>query len=80
MGCMIAIASIIFYVFLIDMLGRRYPVIVSSIVCSACLWFVGAYVKIGHPATKIAAGEPLSSSTAAGGKAAIAFIMIYAIL
>jgi hypothetical protein len=45
-----------------------------------CLWFVGAYVKIGHPASVIAAGDVLSPSTTAGGKAATAMIMIYAIL
>jgi hypothetical protein len=76
----LAIASIIFYTFLIDFLGRRSPVIVSSIICSLCLWFVGAYVKVGHPATVIDAGEALSPSTAAGGRAAVGMIMIYAIL
>ncbi|QKX53349.1 uncharacterized protein TRUGW13939_00427 [Talaromyces rugulosus] len=78
-GLVKAIASIIFYTFLIDFLGRRSPVIVSSIICSLCLWFVGAYVKVGHPATVIDAGEALSPSTAAGGKAAVGMIMIYAI-
>jgi hypothetical protein len=76
----LAISSIIFYVLLVDLVGRRRPVIVSSIACSMCLWFVGAYVKIGHPASVIAAGDVLSPSTTAGGKAATAMIMIYAIL
>lgn len=44
-----------------------------------CLWFVGAYVKIGHPADIIDAGGELSASTAAGGKAATAMIMIYSV-
>ncbi len=48
--------------------------------CSLCLWIVGAYVKIGHPADIIAAGGELSPSTAAGGKAATAMIMIYSVL
>ncbi|EED13381.1 MFS quinate transporter QutD [Talaromyces stipitatus ATCC 10500] len=78
-GLVKAVASIIFYIFFIDTLGRRNPVIVSSIACSLCLWVVGAYVKIGDPAATLAAGEQLSSSTAAGGRAAIGFIMIYAI-
>jgi hypothetical protein len=75
-----AVASIIYYVALIDMVGRRRPVIISSIACSTCLWFVGAYVKVGHPASILAAGGDLSSSTAAGGKAAISMIMIYSVL
>jgi hypothetical protein len=45
-----------------------------------CLWIVGAYVKIGHPADAIAAGQELSSSTAAGGRMAIGMIMIYSVL
>lgn len=75
-----AVASVIFYVALIDIWGRRNPTIYSSLVCSLCLWIVGAYVKIGHPADVIKAGGELSKSTAAGGKAATAMIMIYSVL
>ncbi|CAM1502715.1 Fc.00g074910.m01.CDS01 [Cosmosporella sp. VM-42] len=78
-GLVKAVASIIFYGALIDKWGRRNPTIVSSIMCSLCLWIVGAYVKIGHPADIIAAGGELSPSTAAGGKAATAMIMIYSV-
>ncbi|RYP15899.1 hypothetical protein DL765_005433 [Monosporascus sp. GIB2] len=76
-GLVKAVASIIYYVFFIDMLGRRRPTIVSSIACSLCLWFVGAYVKVGRPADIIKAGGTLSDSTAKGGKAAVAMVMIY---
>ncbi|KAL5375776.1 hypothetical protein PMIN06_005039 [Paraphaeosphaeria minitans] len=78
-GLVKAIASILYYVFLIDLIGRRRPVIVSSFVCSICLWIVGTYVKIGNPAAKIAAGVELSASTVAGGRAATGMIMIYSI-
>uniref|UniRef100_A0A8H7KBM5 Major facilitator superfamily (MFS) profile domain-containing protein n=1 Tax=Bionectria ochroleuca TaxID=29856 RepID=A0A8H7KBM5_BIOOC len=78
-GLVKAVASIIFYGALIDIWGRRNPTIISSLACSLCLWFVGAYVKIGHPADIIKAGEDLSPSTAAGGKAATAMIMIYSV-
>ncbi|KAI1065741.1 hypothetical protein LB507_001359 [Fusarium sp. FIESC RH6] len=78
-GLVKAVASIIFYGALIDMWGRRNPTIISSAMCSICLWIVGAYVKIGHPATIIAEGKELSPSTAAGGKAATAMIMIYSV-
>jgi MFS family permease len=79
-GLVKAVASIIFYGALIDIWGRRNPTIISSIACSVCLWIVGAYVKIGNPAATIAAGEELSPSTAAGGQAATAMIMIYSVL
>ncbi|KAF4994854.1 hypothetical protein F66182_16425, partial [Fusarium sp. NRRL 66182] len=78
-GLVKAIASLIFYIFLIDFVGRRRPVIVSSIACSLCLWFVGSYVKVGHPADIIAAGKQLSDSTVKGGQAATGMIMIYSI-
>ncbi|KAI5865417.1 general substrate transporter [Durotheca rogersii] len=78
-GLVKAVASIIYYIFFIDMLGRRRPTIVSSVICSACLWIVGAYVKVGNPAATIAAGGTLSTSTAQGGQAAIGMIMIYSV-
>ncbi|KAI1259327.1 general substrate transporter [Xylariaceae sp. FL1019] len=78
-GLLKAVASVIYYAFLIDRVGRRRPVLVSSIICSLCLWFVGSYVKIANPAAKLAAGQTLSESTVAGGKAAIAFINVYSV-
>ncbi|KAL8290906.1 hypothetical protein RB597_008936 [Gaeumannomyces tritici] len=78
-GLVKAVASIIFYIFLIDIWGRRQPTIISSLACSLCLWFVGAYVFVGNPAATIAAGGTLSESTAAGGKAATAMIMVYSV-
>lgn len=74
-----AVASLIFYIFLIDTIGRRRPVIVSSVACSLCLWYIGAYVKVGNPAAAIEAGDALSDSTTRGGQAATAMIMIYAV-
>ncbi|KAI5196306.1 MFS quinate transporter QutD [Aureobasidium subglaciale] len=67
-----AIASIIYYIFFINMLSRRSPVLVTSV-------FIRAYVKVGHPADAITASVPVSASTAAGGRAAIGIIIIYSI-
>ncbi|CAI7580203.1 hypothetical protein N7533_009886 [Penicillium manginii] len=78
-GLVKAVASLIFYIFLIDTIGRRRPVIVSSVACSLCLWYIGAYVKVGNPAAAIKAGDALSDSTTRGGQAATAMIMIYAV-
>ncbi|SPO03722.1 related to quinate transport protein [Cephalotrichum gorgonifer] len=78
-GLVKAIASLIFFILLIDLVGRRRPVIVSGFMCSLCLWVVGTYVKVGHPADIIKAGGTLSASTAKGGQAATGMIMIYSI-
>jgi hypothetical protein len=74
-GAVKAASSIVFYVYFIDKWGRRQPWIVSSIGCALCLTFVGAYVKIGHPAGQ--AASALSESTKKGGNAATAMIMLY---
>jgi hypothetical protein len=71
-----AISSIIFYIFFIDLFGRRNPWMLSAGLCCLCLIYVGAYVKIGHPD---ASPLPLSSSTKKGGDAATAMIMLYSI-
>ena len=78
-GLVKAIASLIFYIFMIDLVGRRRPTIISSFVCSLCLWIVGTYVKVGHPAAIIASGGTLSESTKRGGQAATAMVMIYSV-
>lgn len=78
-GLVKAVASLIFYLGFVDMVGRRRPTIVSSVACSLCLWFVGSYVKVGHPAEIVNAGGTLSASTKAGGRAATAMIMIYSV-
>jgi hypothetical protein len=70
---------VIFYIGFVDTIGRRRPVIVSSILCSLCLWYIGTYVKVGHPAEIIKAGGTLSASTKAGGNAATAMIMLYSV-
>lgn len=72
-GLIKASASIVFFIFFIDRVGRRKPWIISCAACALCLLYVGIYVKIGHPAGQL---HP-SASTQAGGKAATAMIMLF---
>ncbi|WVQ77677.1 hypothetical protein IAR50_007367 [Cryptococcus sp. DSM 104548] len=74
-GLVKAIGSIIFYVYFIDMWGRRQPWIVSNIACALCLIYVGAYVKVGHPADR----DVIDHSTKMGGTAATTLIMFYSV-
>lgn len=78
-GLVKAMASLIFYIVFVDKIGRRRPVIVSSLACACCLWYVGAYVKIGNPASILDAGGKLSTSNFRGGQAATGMVMIYAV-
>jgi sugar porter (SP) family MFS transporter len=57
---------------LVDRLGRRTLLLISSAIMIFSLFFVGAYVKIAHPGTD-------TENIRGGAIAAIAFIYIYAI-
>ncbi|ODN98151.1 hypothetical protein I350_07794 [Cryptococcus amylolentus CBS 6273] len=74
-GLVKAIGSIIFYVYFIDMWGRRQPWMVSNVACALCLIYVGVYVKVGHPTTR----DVIDKSTKMGGTAATTMIMFYSV-
>jgi hypothetical protein len=78
-GLVKAVASLIFYIGFVDKIGCHRPVILSSLACACCLWYVGAYFKIGSPAGVVTRGGTLSISNTRGGQAATAMIMIYAV-
>lgn len=73
-GLVKAIGAIGFCFWLVDRVGRRKPWLVSATGCAICLFYIGAYVAIAEPERH---PEGLSSSSVAGGKAAVAAIMIY---
>jgi len=72
-GIIKAGGSIIFFTWFIDMFGRKWPWIISSLVCAFCQYYLAVYIALGKPTV----GEPMSESTVAGGKAATAMIMIF---
>ncbi|KAF1846053.1 general substrate transporter [Cucurbitaria berberidis CBS 394.84] len=72
-GLIKAGGSIIFFTWFIDMFGRKWPWIISSLVCAFCQYYLAIYIALGKPK----AGQPMSDSTVAGGKAATASIMIF---
>lgn len=72
-GIIKAGGSIIFFTWFIDMFGRKWPWIVSSLICAFCQYYLAIYISLGKPAV----GQPMSGSTVAGGKAATAMIMIF---
>lgn len=74
-GVLKAVASLVFFIFLVDTLGRRPPLFFGGIMSGLSLLYVAIYLKIGHPDTDAV----ISASTAAGGKGATAFIMLFAI-
>lgn len=65
--------SIIYFTWFIDMVGRRWPWIVSSVICSLCQYYLAIYIALGKPTI----GESMSASMIAGGKAATASIMLF---
>ncbi|CED84031.1 mfs quinate transporter [Phaffia rhodozyma] len=75
-GALKAAASVVFLGFLVDRLGRRLPLLVGGITCCICMFYIGAYIKVAHPAS-YASASLMSSSTQAGAKAATAAIFIF---
>lgn len=72
-GIIKAVGSIIFFTWFIDMFGRKWPWIVSSLACAFCQYYLAVYIAVGKPKV----GQPMSDSTVAGGKGATAMIMIF---
>lgn len=72
-GIIKAVGSIIFFTWFIDKFGRKWPWIVSSLICAFCQYYLAIYIALGKPK----AGQPMSESTVAGGKGATAMIMIF---
>lgn len=54
-------------------MGRRPPLLIGAVVCTICMFYVGAYIKVANPSSKLP--SELSSSSVAGGKAAVAAIV-----
>jgi hypothetical protein len=74
-GVLKAAASMVFFFLFVDSWGRRKPLIYGGIASGLCLLYVAVYIKVGHPDT----AEVVTASTQAGGKAAIAGIMLFSI-
>ncbi|CAM9018637.1 unnamed protein product [Wickerhamomyces anomalus] len=60
--------------YIIDKFGRRPCQITGLIICSTCMWYIGAYIKVANPTSK-----PEGSSLDSGGRAALAMFYIWTI-
>ncbi|GLA99223.1 hypothetical protein AtubIFM61612_010679 [Aspergillus tubingensis] len=69
-------ASIVYFSSLIDITGRKWPWITSSIGCAVCMYYIGAYVKIANPGD----GNTQPPSEVAAGKGGAAAIMLFGFL
>lgn len=58
--------------YLIDNLGRRRLLMIGSIGGSACMWFIGAYIKIANAST-----TATNTSLSSGGIAAMFFFYLW---
>lgn len=75
-GILKGVASVFWVFFLVDTLGRRVCLCYIAIPCSLCMWYIGAYVKIADPTSKLASGDLQNT---AGGTAAKAMIYIWTV-
>ncbi len=74
-GVLKAVASLVFFIFLVDTWGRRPPLMFGAITSGLCLLYVAIYLKIGDPEAQAV----VSASTIMGGKAATAFILLFGV-
>ncbi|KAK4556907.1 hypothetical protein LTR86_005888 [Recurvomyces mirabilis] len=72
-GLIKAAGSIIFYTFFVDTFGRKMPWIISSLACAVCQYYLAGYIAVAKSSATV---DP-TPSTVAGGKAAVAAIMIF---
>lgn len=75
-GILKGFASVIWIFLVVEIMGRRTALIWFSIPCSLCMWYIGAYIKISDPASRLATGN---TKMDAGGKAAQALLYIWTI-
>lgn len=73
-GVLKGIAAVIWVFILVDRYGRRVCLCFVSLPCTFCMWYIGAYVKIADPASRIASGN---TSSTPGGTAAKAMLYIW---
>ncbi|KAM0472637.1 hypothetical protein ACHAPX_008598 [Trichoderma viride] len=72
-GVVKTVLTVVWLLFLIDRMGRRNLLMIGAIGGSLCMWFIGAYIKIADPASKVGSNTTLSS----GGIAAIFFFYLW---
>jgi len=75
-GIIKLIGALIWLLWLVDTLGRRYLLIIGSIGGAFSMYYIGAYIAIAKPEVAVSSTSlPLSQ----GGKSAIAFFYIWTI-
>lgn len=75
-GLLKGFASLFWIFFVVDLLGRRTALMVFSLPCAICFYYIGAYIKIAEPAARLASGD---FHMDAGGRAAQAMLYIWTI-
>jgi hypothetical protein len=74
------VAVCIAMLFIVDRFGRTKMLIAGSALMSACMWFIGAYVKTRHPTTASASASAATEThIPAAGYAACTMIYVYAV-
>lgn len=73
-GVVKTVVTVVWLLYLIDQLGRRKLLMCGAVGGSACMWFIGAYIKIADVANK-----PAGSALDGGGIAAIFFFYLWTV-
>lgn len=75
-GIIKGVSALFWMFFIVDNLGRRFALIVMSVPLSLCMWYIGAYVYVADPASRLASGN---TEMDAGGKTAQGLLYIWSV-
>lgn len=75
-GILKGVSAVVWTFFIVDQFGRRKALLWTSLPCSLCMWYLGAYIYVANTSEKAARGD---TSSDPGGKAAQALLYIWSI-
>ena len=82
-GCVKTAITIVWLLFMIDKLGRRFLLLFGAISGSLCMWYIGGYIKIADPSSHVHT-DPVTGATTGGqltggGISAIFFFYLWTV-
>lgn len=75
-GVVKTVVTFVWLFFLVEQVGRRLMLLIGSLGGSACMWFIGAYIKIANVSSSSASSNA-DKGLSSGGIAAMFFFYLW---
>ena len=76
-GVVKTVITLLWLFYLIDRLGRRKLLMYGAVGGSLCMWYIGGYIAVSDPASKVAADSTADTKLSSGGISAMVFFYIW---